>query len=161
MNKWDSYFVELSMVAAKLSKDTSTKLGCVIVGPDHEVRSTGYNSFPRGVNDNVVERHERPLKYKWFEHAERNAIFNAARIGVSTKGCTLYCAWPPCTDCARAIIQAGIVEVVVETEFPAVRWNESMDRGEIMLSEAGVKMRRMEKRPPRPRRKAGAVLAKG
>ena len=101
--KWDRYFMGLAVQAATLSKDESTKLGCVIVGPDREIRATGYNSFPRGVNDDRPERQGRPLKYKWFEHAERNAIYNAARVGVSLKGCVLYCAWPPCTDCARGI----------------------------------------------------------
>lgn len=144
MSKWDSYFMEMALHAAKLSKDTSTKLGCVIVGPDREVRSTGYNSPPRGVNDDVLERHERPLKYKFFEHAERNAVYNAARVGIPIKGCTLYCAWPPCTDCARAIIQAGIVEVVVLTLDVPDRWAEDVAVSLEMLDEAGVKIREVE-----------------
>lgn len=145
MSTWDRYFMDLAKLAATRSKDQSTQLGAVIVGPDREIRSTGYNSFPRGINDSRPERQERPEKYFWFEHAERNAIYNAARVGIPLKGCRIYCAWPPCADCARAIIQAGIVEVVVETEFPAGRWSESMDRGETMLAEGGVNLRKMEK----------------
>ena len=83
MPSWDEYFLTLCDAVALKSKDRSTKLGCVIVGVGHEVRSTGYNGFPRGVNDNVDARHQRPEKYKWTEHAERNAIYNAARCGVS------------------------------------------------------------------------------
>lgn len=144
MTKWDEYFMRLAEHSASLSKDTSTKLGAVIVGPDREVRSTGYNSLPRGINDYCPERYERPEKYRWFEHAERNAVYNAARIGVSTKGCTLYCAWPPCTDCARAIIQSGIIEVVVLTLEVPDRWRDDVTASLQMLLEARVRIREVE-----------------
>ena len=142
-SKWDRYFMAMAEHAATLSKDESTKLGCVIVGPDNEVRSTGYNSFPRGINDSMPERQQRPLKYKFFEHAERNAIYNAARVGIPLKGCRLYCAWPPCADCARAVIQAGIIEVVVREHAPEDRWLEDMQAADMMLMEAGVAVRAM------------------
>lgn len=103
------------------SKDQRTKLGAVIVGPDDEIRSTGFNSFPRGLNDDLSERQEQPEKDFWFEHAERNAIYNAVRIGVSLKGCTLFTQRVPCEACARAIVQAGIDKVVIHqpwTEDP-------------------------------------------
>ena len=104
------YFIKLADVVAEKSKDRSTKVGVVVVGPDREIRSTGYNGFPRGINDDIDERHERPAKYDWTEHAERNAVYNAARMGQSLKDCTMYFNWEPCpcVDCARAIIQAGI-----------------------------------------------------
>lgn len=140
-DKWDIYFLDLAKRTALQSKDRSTKLGAVVVGPDREVRATGYNGFPRGIDDEAPERHERPLKYRFTEHAERNAVFNAARVGVSLKGCVLYCAWPPCCDCARAIIQAGIVEVVVESMTVPDRWAEDMTHARVMLSEAGVRIR--------------------
>ena len=82
---WKDYFVSIAEQVKEKSKDIKTKIGAVIVGKDNEILSTGYNSFPRGLNDNVVQRQERPEKYFWFEHAERNAIYNAARIGVSLK----------------------------------------------------------------------------
>ena len=147
MNKWDTYFMDVSLAVSMLSKDKSTQLGAVIVGPDKEIRATGYNSFPRGVNDNVPARQERPLKYQWFEHAERNAIYNAARCGTSLKGCVIYCAWPPCTDCARGIIQAGIVEVVVRSLNCVSRWADDMRVALEMLEEAGVKIRVVEVQP--------------
>ena len=147
MSKWDSYFMELAKHVSSLSKDESTKIGAAIVGPDKEIRSTGYNSFPRGVNDDEPNRQTRPMKYKWIEHAERNAIFNAARIGVSLKGCTLYCSkWVPCTDCARAIIQSGITEVVVESIGDIVdRWKEDFEVSFQMFIESGVILREMKK----------------
>ena len=136
-------FLQISHTIAKRSKDPSTQLGAVIVGPDHEIRSTGYNCFPRGIDDEVPERYERPEEYKWVEHAERNAIYNAARMGTPLKDCIIYVPWFPCTDCARAIIQVGIVEVVIEdTEVPD-RWREDFTRSLQMFSEAGVNVRRL------------------
>src|SRR5262245_49631273 len=112
MIDWDSRFMRLAEHIGGWSKDRSTRVGCVIVGPNREIRSTGYNGFPRGVEDLVDERHSRPAKYKWTEHAERNAIYNAARIGVSIDGCAMYVPWFPCMDCARAIVQSGLSVLV-------------------------------------------------
>lgn len=141
---WDEYFVSLMYLVAMKSKDEKTQNGAVIVGPDNEIRSTGYNSFPRGINDDVPERQERPEKYHWFEHGERNAIYNAARIGVSTKDCKLYVSGVPCTDCARGIIQAGISEVIVDTRLSDLEndlWKEHAKRSLVMFEEAGIKVR--------------------
>ena len=143
MISWDDTFFEVCEVVAKRSKDTSTKFGCVIVGPDREIRSTGYNSFPRGINDNDPARFERPYKYHFFEHAERNAFYNAARMGTSTKGCTMYIAGLPCSGCARSIIQCGIKEVVVKSILVPERWLETCQAGLQMMLEAGVGVRRI------------------
>lgn len=144
---WHEYFFEMATLAAKKSKDQSTKCGAVIVGPGNEIRSTGYNSFPRGINDEVPERQVRPQKYMWIEHAERNAIYNAARMGVSLVGCRIYQDWLPCTDCARAIIQCGISKIIVDGESPKngnkeweERWGESLRVSKQMLGEAGVEI---------------------
>jgi dCMP deaminase len=139
---WDQYFISLTYLVAMKSKDRSTHVGSVIVGPDHEIRSTGYNSFPRRLNDDVPARHERPLKYIYTEHAERNAVYNAARIGVSCRNCILYTSACPCVDCARAIIQSGISEVVVHSENPLNRhdrWQTSFDVAMEMFDECGVR----------------------
>lgn len=123
---WDQLFIGLARLYAQESKDDSTQVGCVIVDQHNVQRAGGFNGLPRRVSDDRVahpERHARPKKYEWYEHAERNAIFNAARVGVPLEGCTLYVAGgPPCADCARAVIQSGIAEVVVESydPFPAV-----------------------------------------
>lgn len=140
---WDSHFMGMAEYVATKSKDRSTKVGAVIVGPDNEVRSTGYNGFPRGVNDDAEERHERPAKYAFVVHGEANAILAAARVGVPLKDCRIYVTAWPCAECSKAIIQAGITEVIApmpDDEFYK-RWKESMDAGLTMLNEAGVHAR--------------------
>ena len=113
--RWVEYFRKLAHTVKLKSKDENTQIGAVIVGKDKEIVSTGYNSFPRGLEDNIQDRQERPEKYFWFEHAERNAIYNAARIGVSTKGCTMYLSCGiPCSDCSRGIINSGITRIFCE-----------------------------------------------
>lgn len=120
MTDWNERFVELARFIAGWSKDRSRKVGAVITGFNKEILSVGYNGFPRGVDDNVEARHERPAKYAWTEHAERNAIYNAARTGVKLEGATIYLPWYPCMDCARAIVQVGINDVVAV----APDWND-------------------------------------
>ena len=115
--KWHYRFMEVARLIATWSKDPNTKTGAIVVGPDREIRATGYNGLVRGVNDDIPERMERPTKYDFFEHAERNAVYNACLTGTSLKGCVLYATHPPCTDCARAIIQAGI-KMVVTNRLP-------------------------------------------
>lgn len=141
---WDQYFITFAYYVSMKSKDQRTFVGSVIVGPDNEIRTTGYNSFPRNLNDDVPERQIAPVKYDYFEHAERNAIYNAARYGASLKGCRMYVPWHPCAHCARGIIQAGITEVIIHTKFPGnikSDWDESKKRGQEMFDECGVKVR--------------------
>src|SRR3990167_7197511 len=101
MISWDESFMSMVYLVAMKSKDESTHVGAVVVGPDNEIKSTGYNSFVRKLNDHLTMRQERPEKYYWFEHAERNAIYNATLNGVSLKGCKIYTNGVPCMDCAR------------------------------------------------------------
>lgn len=136
--KWDARFLELASLIASWSKDTSTKVGCVVVGPTRDIRATGYNGLPRFVNDNVSERLERPAKYLWTEHAERNAFYQASRYGISLEGCSLYSTLFPCADCARGIIQVGIKEVISPTPVHNERWNENWDVTGKMFEEAGI-----------------------
>lgn len=144
---WDEYFLDMVKLIANKSKDRSTKVGCVIVGEENEVRSTGFNGFCRGIDDEKEDRHERPAKYLWSEHAERNSIYNAAKIGISLNKCRIYISWWPCTDCSRAIIQAGIKKVIVDGrdskekyEFNK-RWEENITVSKEMLLEAGIKLK--------------------
>lgn len=133
----------LVYIIAQMSKDPNTKLGAVIIGPDEELRSSGYNSFPRGLNDDMAVRMEKPEKYFWYEHAEQNAIFNAVRIGVSLKGCVMYCQGIPCADCARAVVQSGIKKVVVHKQWNDgnnAKWQESCARSKQMFKECGVQL---------------------
>jgi dCMP deaminase len=144
---WDQYYLSICRVVASRSKDPNTQVGCVVVGPAHEIRTTGYNSFPRGIRDDLPERLERPAKYLWIEHAERNAICNAARTGTPLAGCTIYVDIMPCMDCARAIVQAGISEVAVSDErmreYSSDYYNEHFHMVEVLFGEAGVKVRRV------------------
>jgi len=142
---WDELFILQAALISQKSKDPSTKVGCVIVNDDNVILSTGFNGFPRNINENHDERWKRPEKYHWVEHAERNAIFNAARVGVSLNGAKAYLNWEPkpCADCTRALIQAGIKEVI----GPERKWkgagagrHYSIDHAEEMLREAGVKI---------------------
>lgn len=138
---WDEYFINIAEQVKLKSKDIKTQIGVVIVGKNNEIVSTGYNSFPRGINDNIEERQERPEKYYWFEHAERNAIYNAARIGVSTLGTTMYMTCDiSCADCARAIINAGISKVVFCKSGKEWReeWKISAERSKQMFEEAEI-----------------------
>lgn len=141
---WDEYFMKMAEYIKTKSKDRSTQVGAVIVGEGHSVLSVGYNGFPRGVNDDINDRHKRPIKYMFTEHAERNSIFSAARNGVKLVGSTIYITGGgnACADCARAIIQAGIVEAVgmVGTFCGVGPWTESCQIGKKMFLESGVKL---------------------
>jgi len=140
--KWDQRFLELAKHIAAWSKDPSTKVGCVVVGEDREIRSTGFNGFPRGIADDNARLSDRSQKYPLICHAEENAIMHAARIGLSLKGCKAYVTWPPCTRCARSLIQAGVIEVIypAECEVPE-RWADDFDMSTQMMTEAGVTIR--------------------
>lgn len=139
MGTWAAHLLRLAAAVAAKSKDPSTKVGCVIVGDDHEVLSTGFNGLPIGVAD-LPERMERPVKYDWTVHAEANAIAFAARHGHALKGSRLFCTLRPCAGCARLIIQAGIREVHVPAAVPATvnAGAHALDLAEAMLREAGV-----------------------
>jgi len=141
----DTMFMSLAYLTAMRSPDDSTKIGAVVVGPDDEVRSMGYNGLPRGCDDFDSNRHEKPEKYYWFEHSERNSIYAAARMGTPLKGCRMYTQDVPCADCARAIIQSGIVEVIVHEQFSEFqdnnKWVESKLRTLTMFDECGISLR--------------------
>ena len=147
MTDWDARFMALAEHVAGWSKDRSTRIGAVIVDPNSKVvLSTGWNGFPRGADDDVEKRHARPLKYSWSEHAERNAIYNAARLGVGLAGATIYVPLFPCVDCARAIIQCGISTLVTtKPDYPDDgTWRSLVPVSVEMLSECGVAVRFIE-----------------
>ena len=115
---WTAYFIEMARLASKRSKDPNAQIGAVVVGPKHEIRATGYNGFPRGIDDmNQAERWRSGVKQNYVVHAETNAIVGAARVGVPLEGCTLYTVCLPCIECTKLILQAGIVRVVVDQVF--------------------------------------------
>ena len=139
---WEEYFRNIAHQVKLKSKDIHTQIGAVIVGNDNQIVSTGYNSFPRGIDDSRFDRQERPEKYYWFEHAERNSLYNAALIGVSTKDTTMYLTCGiPCADCTRGIINSGVSRIVCERDNLGTKgphWEESAKRSLQMFEEANV-----------------------
>ena len=142
MTDWDKRFLKLAKHISEWSKGPSTQVGCVVVGPDREIRSTGFNGLPRGIEDNDERLNDREIKYPLICHAEENAIMHAARIGISLKDCTAYVTWPPCTRCARSLIQAGISTIIYpeNTEIPN-RWMADFNLSLDMLKEAKITLK--------------------
>lgn len=139
---WDEYFMGVAMLAAQRSKDPNTQVGACIVSPDNIILSTGYNGLPKGCSDDEYpwEREGEETKYPYVVHAELNAILNCN--GNSLRGARIYVALFPCNECAKAIIQAGLAEVVYLSDkykdTPAVQASKRM------LGSAGVVMRQMK-----------------
>ena len=139
---WDEYFMGVSLLAAKRSKDPNTQVGACIVDNNNIILSTGYNGFPYGCSDDLYpwEREGDDTKYNYVVHAELNAILNAR--GKDLKGAKLYVDLFPCNECAKAIIQSGIAEVVYLYDKYAD--SQSTIASKKMLSSAGVKLTKFE-----------------
>ncbi len=140
--KWDLRFLNMAFDIAEWSKDRSTKTGCVVTR-DNRLQTSGYNGFPPGVDDEVEARHERPAKYLYTEHCDRNAIYQAARFGIALLGSSMYLTGPPCAPCTRGIIMVGIVRVVWPKDNPfntdkarAARWADDFAAASEMAAEA-------------------------
>jgi dCMP deaminase len=138
---WDLRFMQLADHVAHWSKDRSTKVGAVIVR-DKDPLSIGYNGFPRGIDDDKEERHQRPAKYDWVLHAEENAIINAARHGKGTMGTDMYVNWFPCAKCAGMIVNAGIKRIFCDKEpdFDNVTFGAGFRLALEKLAEGGVEV---------------------
>ena len=125
---------------ALLSKDRNTQVGAIALDDNNNIVSTGYNGFPRGVNDDVEERHQRPEKYRWTSHAEENLVAQAAYMGKSLKGCTiLVSSLFACETCARMIIQSGIKKIIAP-HVDEGNWKDSNSVAVTMFKEAGVEI---------------------
>ena len=135
---WDEYFMGVSLLAAKRSKDPNTQVGACIVDANNIILSTGYNGFPYGCSDDDYpwEREGDDTKYNYVVHAELNAILNAR--GKNLKGSRLYVDLFPCNECAKAIIQSGIAEVVYLYDKYAD--TAATIASKKMLTSAGVKL---------------------
>lgn len=132
--EWIERFIELAEHISTWSKDPSTKVGSVIVNDKKHIVSVGYNGFPRGVSDTQSRYDDRPTKYKYVCHAERNALDNAH---MDVSGCTLFATLMPCNECAKSIIQRGIKQVVTYEpldERSVMNW----DTTKVMFQEADV-----------------------
>ena len=139
---WDEYFMGIAMLAAKRSKDPSTQVGACIVSEENIIISTGYNGMPKGCSDDEFPwgREGAETKYPFVVHAELNAILNAN--GRDLRGSRIYVALFPCNECAKAIIQSGIKEVIyLSDKYTGTMGNLASKR---MLLAAGVNFTRME-----------------
>ena len=141
-SKWDNRFMELAKTISTWSKDPSSKIGAVAVNDERRILATGYNGFPKGVEDTEERLNKRELKYPLIVHAESNALMNALYSGVSVKDATIYVyGLPVCPECAKLIIQSGVRRVVIKPNTPMTpqtwvdRWDE---QSAPMFKEAGV-----------------------
>ena len=142
---WDEYFMGIALLAARRSKDPNTQVGACIVSDSNIIISTGYNGMPKGCSDDVFPwdrkgENEAETKYPYVVHAELNAILNAS--GRDLRGSRIYVALFPCNECAKAIIQCGIKEVIYLSD----KYHDTMLNlvSKRMLSAAGVKFTQMQ-----------------
>ena len=138
---WDEYFMGVAMLAARRSKDPNTQVGACIVSKDNIIISTGYNGLPNGCSDDEYpwDRQGEETKYPYVVHAELNAILNAS--GRDLRGSRLYVALFPCNECAKAIIQAGVKEVLYLSDKYAQ--TPATLASKRMLDSAGVTYRQL------------------
>jgi dCMP deaminase len=140
LSKWDRRFLRLAEEVRLWSKDPGTKVGCVLVN-DRRILSTGYNGFPQTISDDLDRYIDREYKLSVTVHAEANAILNAAKNGTKVEGSTLYVTFPPCSQCASAIVQAGVAQVVCPDPAQAPeRWRSNFLAASDLFYEAGVKV---------------------
>lgn len=141
---WDEYFMGIALLSAKRSKDSNTQVGACIVSDENKILSVGYNGMPTGCNDDEMPwaREGEPLetKYPFVCHAELNAILN--RSSGSLKNARIYVSLFPCNECAKAIIQSGIKEVIyMEDKYADT---DGVKASKKMFSMTGVNMRKYE-----------------
>ena len=142
---WDAYFMGIAELSAKRSKDPNTQVGACIVSKDKKILSVGYNGAPNGYDDEILpwdrEGSFIDTKYAYVCHAELNAILN--NKGSNLEGSTLYVDLFPCNECAKAIIQSGIKEIVYKSDKYKGSDNNIVSRK--LLDECNIKYRKYEK----------------
>lgn len=156
--RWDRHFLKLAICHASMSKDPNKRVGAVLVGPDREVLSMGFNGLPRQLIDSGERLHYREIKLELTVHAEVNALLAAASHGIRTKGATLYVAsqdvedgqiWggPPCVKCFCETIQGGIKEIVTFPAKPNSNWSASHAKSLELLAETTILFRTIPLEP--------------
>ena len=141
---WDDYFMSVALLSGKRSKDPSTQVGACIVNKNNIIESIGYNGLPKGCSDDEFpwdkEGEALNTKYPFVVHGELNAILNAK--GKDLSGCRIYVALFPCNECAKAIIQSGISEVIYLSDKYAN--TDSVRASKLMFKCAGVKLSQLK-----------------
>jgi dCMP deaminase len=141
---WDEFFMRHVYLSALKSKDPRTKIGAVLVRENHLI-STGYNGFGKGINDLADRYNDREIKYSFICHAEFNSVLQCAKFGISSDKTILYTPGFPCAECCKAIVQGGIVEIVLHKQWPNLtyseKWVKSFKISAQMIEEAGIKVR--------------------
>jgi dCMP deaminase len=139
LSKWDKRFLDIAREISTWSKDPSRKIGAIAVR-DRKILATGYNGFPKGIEDSKERYNHRETKYQYVVHAEMNCIYNAAENGISLKDSILYIyGLPVCGHCSLGIIQAGISRVVSLSKNTPDRWKEAIEKTHEIFKEANVK----------------------
>ena len=138
-SKWDKRFMRVAQEISSWSKDPSKQIGAVAVNSDRRILATGYNGFPKGIEDIPARYEDRSIKYDLVVHAEMNCIYNATFSGISLKDATMY-VWglPVCHDCAKGIIQVGINRIVIGMMDSPQKWLDSFEKSRRMFDESDV-----------------------
>lgn len=140
LNHWDRRFLRIAEEVKTWSKDPGTKVGSVIVN-NRRILATGYNGFAQNLSDSLDRYINRDFKLLTVLHSEINAILNAAKNGTKVEGSTLYVTFPPCSQCASAVIQAGVAKVICPDPNKAPeRWRRNFIAASDLFYEAGVKV---------------------
>ncbi len=142
--------MDLALAAARQSPNKVRQVGALILPSDNAAPLSSCNTFPEGVAD-LDWRHEGDGRFVWMEHAERNAIYAAARSGRRLEGATIVSTFFPCIDCARAIVQSGMTRLVTyEPAFDDPVWGASFPRSRIILEEGGVELKFVQAAASKP-----------
>lgn len=140
---WDEYFMGVAVLSARRSKDPNTQVGACIVNDKNKIVGAGYNGLPMGCDDDEFPWEKQgdflQTKYPYICHAELNAILN--NIGMDLQGCKIYTALFPCNECAKAIIQSGIAEVIYLSDKYA--GSDTAKASRLMLDKAGINCRKV------------------
>jgi dCMP deaminase len=140
LDKWDLRFLRIAEEVRSWSKDPGTTVGCVLV-KDRRILATGYNGFPATLSDSLDLYADREYKLSVVVHAEKNALFNAAKNGANTESCIAYVTFPPCSQCAAALIQAGVKVVVCpDPASSPERWRTNFRIASDIMVESGVRI---------------------
>lgn len=133
--------LKITYSEAKKSTNPATQNGAILIDDKGNIVLSAKNSFPDGIAE-TKERQIKPLRHKFSIHAERNVLYQAARLGIKTKGLTMVCPWAACSDCAQAIIQTGIKRLVIHKQAldRSSHWQEDIKLAFTMFREAGVKI---------------------